>query len=172
MAAAVILAPGQPTDRLVDSKQIDAAERCEVALEIRRNSLAWAVAWADRAEIDALNILHATMLAMRRAVLGLPCLPDAVLVDGNRVPNLCFGSRSIPGDAVVRGDASVPAISAASILAKTTRDAIMVDLDGFFPDYAFARHKGYCTPEHRRLLRERGPCIHHRRTFVTVRELL
>ncbi len=172
VAAAVILAPGQATIRLVDSKQIDAVERSEVALEIRRNSLAWAVAWADRAEIDALNILQATMLAMRRALLGLPCLPDSVLVDGNRLPNLCFGAHSIPGNAVVRGDASVPAISAASILAKTTRDAIMVDLDGFFPEYAFARHKGYCTPEHRRRLRERGPCVHHRRTFVTVREIL
>ena len=172
VAAAVILAPGQATERLADSKALDARTRTELAIEIRRHSLAWAVAWADRAEIDALNILNATLLAMRRALLGLPSFPDAVLVDGNRLPNLCFGLRSIPGDAVVRGDASVPAISAASILAKTARDAIMIDLDGHFPDYAFASHKGYCTPEHRRRLRERGPCVHHRRSFVTVREIL
>lgn len=172
VAAAVILSPGQCTERLVDSKQLDAATRTEVAAEIRHHALAWSVAWADRAEIDALNILWATMLAMRRAILGLPSLPDSILVDGNRLPDLRFGDRVVPGDAVVGGDACIPSISAASILAKTVRDGIMQGLDGLFPDYAFARHKGYGTPEHRRRLRECGPCVHHRRSFAPVRELL
>lgn len=172
VAAAVILAPGQCTERLVDSKQLDPLRRGEVAVEIRRCSLAWSVAWADRAEIDALNILHATMLAMRRAILGLPAWPDGVLVDGNRLPDLRFGGRLLAGDAIIGGDACVPAISAASILAKTVRDGIMQGLDGLFPDYAFARHKGYSTPEHRARLKARGPCVHHRRSFVTVRECL
>ncbi len=172
VAAAVILARGQCTDRLVDSKQLAAPARSAVAEEIRTCSLAWAVGWADRAEIDALNILQATLLAMRRAILGLPCLPDAVLVDGNRLPDLRFGARIIGGDAIVGGDSCVPSISAASILAKTARDAIMQELDGLFPDYAFAAHKGYATPQHRQRLRDRGPCVHHRRSFVTVREVL
>jgi ribonuclease HII len=172
VAAAVILAPGQCTDRLVDSKQLAAPARSAVAEEIRSRSLAWAVGWADRAEIDSLNILHATMLAMRRAILGLTCLPDAILVDGNRLPNLRFGMRVIGGDAIVAGDASIPAISAASILAKTARDAMMQDLDVLFPDYAFGAHKGYATPQHRQRLKDRGPCVHHRRTFVTVREAM
>jgi ribonuclease HII len=112
------------------------------------------------------------MLAMRRAILGLTCLPDAILVDGNRLPNLRFGMRVIGGDAIVAGDASIPAISAASILAKTARDAMMQDLDVLFPDYAFGAHKGYATPQHRQRLKDRGPCVHHRRTFVTVREAM
>lgn len=172
VAAAVILAPGQCTDRLVDSKRLNAATRIDVAAEIRRDALGWSVAWADRAEIDALNILQATMLAMRRAILGLPALPDGVLVDGNRLPDLRFGAHWIPGDAVVGGDACVPSISAASILAKTVRDGIMQGLDTLFPDYDFARHKGYGTPDHRRRLRECGPCVHHRRSFFPVREVL
>jgi ribonuclease HII len=172
VAAAVILAPGQATARLVDSKRLGAAAREAVASEIRREALAWSIGWADRAEIDALNILHATMLAMRRAVLGLATPPGAVLVDGNRLPDLCFGQRTVPGRAVVRGDASVPAISAASILAKTCRDQLMRDLDVLYPDYAFARHKGYPTTEHRERLRACGPCTQHRRSFITVRECL
>ncbi len=169
VAAAVILAPGQNTSGLADSKQLSATQRDRLALEIRGSSLAWSVAWADRAEIDALNILHATMLAMRRAILGLRIFPVAVQVDGNRLPDLRFHERSVDGSAIVGGDAQIPAISAASILAKTTRDRIMVAMDELYPDYAFAQHKGYGTEMHRDRLREHGPCAEHRRSFAPVR---
>ncbi len=172
VAAAVILAPGQRTDALADSKRLSAARREQLAGDIRRESLAWSVAWADRAEIDALNILHATMLAMRRAILGLSRWPGAVLVDGNRLPRLTFGDRRLAGKAIVRGDASVAAISAASILAKTARDDIMCGLDRHYPGYAFSEHKGYGTRAHRERLMTAGPCTQHRRSFAPVRELL
>lgn len=172
VAAAVILSPGQCTDVLADSKQLSAARREQLAAEIRRESLSWSVAWADRAEIDALNILHATMLAMRRAILGLSRWPGTVLVDGNRLPGLTFGERCLAGEAIVRGDASVAAISAASILAKTARDDIMCGLDQFYPGYAFAEHKGYGTRAHRERLQAAGPCTQHRRSFAPVRAML
>ena len=172
VAAAVILAPGQDTAGLQDSKRLCAATRERLAGEIRRSSLAWSVAWADRAEIDALNILHATMLAMRRAVLGLAITPGLIRVDGNRLPDLCFNQRVIDGAAEVGGDARIPAISAASILAKTVRDTFMIRMDRIYPDYAFAEHKGYGTETHRERLAEFGPCILHRRSFAPVREVL
>ena len=130
--------------------------------------MAVSVAWADAAEIDALNILGATMLAMRRAVLGLSMTPTGVQVDGNRLPDLCLGGRDLPGEAIVRGDSKVPAISAASIVAKVTRDEIMTEMDRLYPDYGFARHKGYATAIHREQLRRIGPCDQHRQSFAPV----
>lgn len=169
VAAAVILDPRRPVEGLADSKQMTAQQRDRVAADIRSQSLCWSVAWSDAAEIDALNILHATMLAMRRAILGLAVMPGAVYIDGNRVPNLNFGARRIPGRSVVRGDATVASISAASIIAKTARDRIMFDLDAVFPAYGFARHKGYPTAMHREHLQRHGPCSQHRQSFAPVR---
>ena len=169
VAAAVILRPGKPIVGLDDSKKLTASRRTALSSAIRRDALAWSVAWSDAAEIDALNILEATMLAMRRAIIGLPIRPRTVEVDGNRLPNLTFAGAAINGRAIVGGDASVAAISAASIIAKTTRDQIMVALDGLYPAYGFARHKGYGTAVHRNKLFEHGPCVHHRLSFATVR---
>jgi ribonuclease HII len=171
VAAAVILQPGHGLDGLDDSKKLGAECRARLARQIRERAVAWAAAWADAAEIDALNILGATMLAMRRAILGLRVEPAAVQVDGNRLPDLRFGGRLIAGEAIVGGDALVPAISAASIIAKTTRDGIMADLDRVHPDYEFARHKGYATVIHRDRLQRYGPCAQHRRSFAPVRRL-
>lgn len=170
VAAAVILAPANEPAGLADSKRLTAARRAELAAAIRATSLAWAVAWADRAEIDALNILEATLLAMRRAVFGLAIVPALVLVDGNRAPRLDGNGRRLDVRSVVRGDASVPAISAASILAKVERDAIMRASDALYPGYAFAQHKGYATALHRARLKEHGPCDLHRRHFAPVRQ--
>lgn len=169
VAAAVILDPSRPIDGLADSKKLSAARREQLADDIRQCAIAWSVAWADRAEIDALNILSATMLAMRRSIIGLRVEPAAVLVDGNRLPDLRFNARQIRGEAIVGGDNKVAAISAASIIAKTTRDRIMLDLDHLYPDYEFARHKGYGTEIHRQHLQRFGPCEHHRRSFAPVR---
>lgn len=168
-AAAVILHPDRPIEGLADSKKLSAARREALAEEIRARSLAWSVAWSDPAEIDALNILAATLLAMRRAILGLWIAPYKVKVDGNRVPDLRFGARRLEGEAIVGGDGSVAAISAASILAKTARDQMMIELDRVYPCYEFARHKGYGTELHRARLREFGPCREHRFTFAPVR---
>ncbi len=168
-AAAVILNPDRPVEGLADSKKLSAARRERLAVEVRASALAWAVAWADPAEIDALNVLAATMLAMRRAILGLSVTPAVVQVDGNRLPNLTFGDRQLAGEAIVGGDDRVAAISAASILAKTVRDRIMVELDRLYPCYEFARHKGYGTALHRARLEEFGPCREHRFTFAPVR---
>jgi ribonuclease HII len=169
VAAAVILNPQRKVAGLDDSKKLSADRREQLAVEIKARSLSWSVAWADSAEIDALNILAATMLAMRRAIIGLAVTPNAVQVDGNRLPNLQFGDRSINGEAVIGGDAIVPSISAASIIAKTTRDHIMVRMDELYPVYEFARHKGYGTEIHRARLQEYGPCQQHRRSFAPVR---
>lgn len=168
-AAAVILNPDRPVEGLADSKKLSAAKREQLAREVRESALAWGVAWADPAEIDTLNILAATMLAMRRAILGLSVTPDLVQVDGNRLPDLRFGERQLPGEAIVGGDERVAAISAASILAKTVRDRMMVELDRLYPCYEFARHKGYGTAVHRARLEEFGPCRAHRFTFAPVR---
>lgn len=172
VAAAVILRPDLAIEGLRDSKRLAATRRDVLAREIRIRALCWSVAWADRAEIDALNILAATMLAMRRAVLGLAVMPASVQVDGNRLPKICVFGRNIDGEAIVGGDAIVPAISAASIIAKTVRDQIMVELDSLYPLYEFARHKGYGTEIHRERLREYGPCREHRTSFAPVRALL
>ena len=172
VAAAVILRSDLAIEGLRDSKRLAATRRDVLAREIRIRALCWSVAWADRAEIDALNILAATMLAMRRAVLGLAVMPASVQVDGNRLPKICVFGRNIDGEAIVGGDAIVPAISAASIIAKTVRDQIMVELDSLYPLYEFARHKGYGTEIHRERLREYGPCREHRTSFAPVRALL
>jgi len=169
VAAAVILNPDRPIDGLDDSKKLSARRRDALREEITNNATSWSVAWADAAEIDAINILAATMLAMRRAILGLPVMPAGVLVDGNRLPNLNFNGRKLHGEAVVGGDARIPAISAASIIAKTTRDRIMTKMDTLYPGYEFARHKGYGTEIHLARLREHGPCEQHRQSFAPVR---
>ena len=169
VAAAVILRSGDHIEGLADSKKLSAKRRSELALQIRQRPLSWAVAWSNPDEIDELNILAATMLAMWRAIAGLSILPSAVQVDGNRLPDLTFGDTRIEGEAIVKGDDKVPAISAASIIAKTTRDGIMEFLDRIHPEYEFARHKGYGTQIHRERLQEFGPCEHHRFSFAPVR---
>jgi len=168
VAAAVILDPRRPIRGLADSKTLPAARREALALDILQRALAISVAWADVAEIDRLNILEATCLAMRRAVLGLRILPAFVEVDGNRLPSLEFGTRRIEGQAIVRGDGTVAAISAASIIAKVRRDRMMQALDALYPDYGFGRHKGYGTDAHRASLERFGPCPQHRRSFAPV----
>ena len=170
VAAAVILSSRAPIPGLRDSQKLSAARRDALATEIRQHALAWSVAWADPAEIDAINILAATMLAMRRAILGLRIVPTSVLIDGNRLPDLRFDQGRIRGEAIVGGDDQIDSIAAASIIAKTCRDAMMVELDRIYPRYEFARHKGYGTEVHRSRLREFGPCREHRHTFAPVRE--
>ena len=169
VAAAVILDPERPIPGLADSKKLTAKRREELASKIRVRALSWSVAWADAADIDALNILAATMLAMRRAILGLSVMPFKVEIDGNRLPDLTFGGLIITGEAIIGGDAKVASISAASIIAKTTRDRIMIDIDDLYPVYEFARHKGYGTEVHRQRLQRHGPCEQHRRSFAPVR---
>jgi len=169
VAAAVVLHPERPIEGLADSKKLSPLRRERLAAEIRLHALSWSVAWSDRAEIDAKNILAATMLAMRRAIIGLNITPVAIQVDGNRLPDLNFFGVTLPGEAIVGGDSKVAAISAASIIAKTTRDRIMVAMDTLFPGYEFAQHKGYGTQLHRDQLQQHGPCEQHRRSFAPVR---
>ena len=171
VAAAVILHPERRIAGLCDSKKLTAARRETLETVIKSDALCWSVAWSDRAEIDALNILAATMLAMRRAILGLAVAPRSVQVDGNRLPDLRFRDGPIDGLAIVGGDAKVESISAASIVAKTARDRLMLALHARYPDYEFARHKGYPTELHRARLREYGPCPEHRLSFAPVRAL-
>jgi ribonuclease HII len=166
-AAAVILDARRPVRGLDDSKRLTESARLELAVHIRSRALAWAVASATVAEIDALNILRASLLAMKRAIESLALTPQRVLVDGLHCPHV-----GIPAEAVVGGDATVKAISAASILAKTERDAEMVRLHQRFPAYGFDRHKGYPTPDHLEALRRVGPCAVHRGSFGPVREML
>jgi ribonuclease HII len=165
VAGAVILDPMQKIEGLDDSKKLSPARREALVLEIKSKALAWSVSWADAPEIDSINILHATMLAMRRALLGLRLRPRLVEVDGNRLPNLDFAGVRVAGKAIVGGDATIPAISAASILAKVRRDAIMRDVDQLYPGYGFAQHKGYGTVFHRESLQRLGPCPQHRWSF-------
>jgi len=167
-AAAVMLDPARPIAGLTDSKKLTAERREELAFLIREQSLAWHIASASVEEIDQLNILQATMLAMRRACEGLDPRPDHALIDGNRVPAGLF----CVAQAVVRGDATVPAISAASILAKTARDAVCMVLHEQYPQYQFDRHKGYGTAIHLDSLKRYGPCPAHRRSFAPVRRSL
>jgi len=166
-AAAVILDPSRPIPGLKDSKQLSASQREALAADIRGRSLAWAVAWADHEEIDHLNILEASLLAMARAVAALTLQPQRVVVDGNRCPRV-----PQPVTAVVKGDVTVPAISAASILAKVERDAAMCRLDSLYPGYGFAIHKGYPTAAHLAALETQGVCAVHRRSFGPVRRCI
>ncbi|MGL4753806.1 MAG: ribonuclease HII [Aeromonadaceae bacterium] len=167
VTAAVILDPARPIIGLADSKKLSEKKRLALYDEIRDKALAYAIGRCSPAEIDRLNILHATMLAMQRAVAGLSVRPGFVLVDGNRVPDFAIAAQ-----AVVKGDALVAEISAASILAKVTRDREMAELDARFPDYGFARHKGYPTAEHLARLQQFGVTEYHRRSFRPVREAL
>ncbi|HEU0219436.1 MAG TPA: ribonuclease HII [Gallionella sp.] len=166
-AAAVILDAANPIAGLADSKKLSERQRDQLAPIIRERALAWAVAWAEVDEIDRLNILQATLLAMRRAVLALQIAPQQVLVDGLHCPQ-----TGIPSQAIVKGDSKVAAISAASILAKTARDELMLQLHEQYPLYGFAEHKGYPTAAHLAALREHGVSGVHRRSFKPVRELL
>ena len=172
VAAAVILRPGRPIEGIADSKTLSPDERSRLNIVIRRDALCFGIGWADRAEIDALNILQATFLAMRRALLAMNLTPDHVLVDGDRLPNLGGLGKTLTARAIVGGDATEPAIGAASILAKTARDNYMNHMDTLYPAYSFATHKGYCTPDHQRLLELHGPCPLHRRSFAPVRLVL
>lgn len=166
-AAAVILDPAKPVHGLRDSKKLTEAKRDMLALEIKANALAWSIAQCSEEEIDALNILQASMLAMRRAVEGLKIGPTLALIDGNRCPVMPLRS-----EAIVRGDDIVPAISAASILAKTARDAALMILHAQYPVYAFDRHKGYPTALHLERLRLHGVSPVHRKSYAPVRALL
>lgn len=167
-AAAVILGPAHPIAGLRDSKLLTAAQRARLSVQIQRHALAWHIAWADVEEIDALNILGATLLAMRRAVFGLSRAPDLVQVDGNRSPDFRHCCAQV--QCIVRGDASIAAISAASILAKHARDARMQSMSGNFPGYLFQEHKGYPTPDHLEALQRLGPSPQHRSSFGPVRD--
>ena len=167
VAAAVILDHRNPIQGLADSKMLTARRREQLFDEIRAKALCCSVAQASVEEIDALNILQATMLAMRRAVEGLRLKPALVLVDGNRLPPL-----SMRAEAIVKGDSKVAAISAASILAKVTRDRWCVELDAQYPQYGFAGHKGYGTAEHLQALQDHGACPQHRKTFSPVAKVL
>ena len=167
VAAAVILNPNEPVAGLKDSKLLSPKRRMRIAQQIRITSLSWGIGRADVAEIDRINILQATLLAMRRAVLALDSTPTRVLVDGNRCPLLPFHTEAIIG-----GDAIIDAISAASILAKVVRDEEMVALDARYPKYGFTRHKGYATREHLDRLRRYGVCPIHRRTFRPMCDML
>ncbi|ATO31959.1 ribonuclease HII [Dickeya dianthicola] len=167
VTAAVILDPNRPIVGLADSKTLSEKRRLALYDEIRAKALAWSLGRAEPEEIDSLNILHATMLAMQRAVAGLPITPDFVLIDGNRCPAL-----PMPSQAVVKGDSRVAEISAASILAKVTRDREMEVLDQQFPEYGFAQHKGYPTAYHLEKLATLGATLHHRRSFAPVKRVL
>ena len=167
VTAAVILDPLRPIIGLNDSKKLTEARREVLFDEIREKALAWCIARAEVEEIDRLNILHATMLAMQRAVEGLSVTPKLALIDGNRCPRL-----AVPTASVVKGDSRVPAIAAASILAKVSRDREMVEMDRLYPGYGIAGHKGYPTPVHLEALKRLGPTPIHRRSFGPVRALL
>jgi ribonuclease HII len=162
-AAAVVLDPARPIEGLADSKVLTEAARERLAAEIRDRAMAWSIAFATVEEIDSINILRASLLAMRRAVETLGMEPGEVWTDGLYSPAVPFKCR-----AIVKGDSKVGAISAASILAKTARDAEMCELDKVYPAYGFAKHKGYAAPEHLAALREHGPCEIHRRSFEPV----
>ncbi len=166
-AAAVILDPARPIAGLRDSKKLSESKRDTLAIEIKKHARAWCVAQASEQEIDQLNILQATMLAMQRAVQGLSLTPELALIDGNRCPVLKMAAQ-----AIIKGDDKVEAISAASILAKTARDAALMELHARYPQYAFDQHKGYPTVLHLERLREHGVSPVHRLTYAPVRALL
>lgn len=167
VAGAVVLDTRRPIVGLRDSKRLTAVQRAELAIEIRETALAWALGRASVVEIDHLNILRASHLAMQRAVAALAVEPDIVLVDGNLLP-----AFDRPAIAVIKGDNRVPEISAGAIIAKVDRDLEMIELDSQFPGYGFARHKGYPTAEHREALGRLGPCRLHRSSFAPVRDAM
>ena len=167
VTAAVILDPARPIAGLNDSKKLSEKRRLALCEEIKEKALSWSLGRAEPHEIDELNILHATMLAMQRAVEGLSVTPKLALIDGNRCPKL-----AVPSAPVVKGDSRVPAIAAASILAKVSRDREMVEMDRLYPGYGIAGHKGYPTPVHLEALQRLGPTPIHRRSFAPVRALL
>lgn len=167
VAAAVILDPARPIAGLKDSKQLSERKREALAAQIRSDALAWALGRAEVEEIDAINILQASLLAMQRAVAALSLAPELVLVDGNHCPRL-----ACPAQAIVKGDNLVPAISAASILAKVSRDREMLDLDARYPGYGLAQHKGYPSKAHLAALQTLGASPVHRRSYAPVRRLL
>ena len=167
VTAAVILDPAKPIIGLADSKKLSEKRRLALYDEIKEKALSWSIGRAEPEEIDQLNILHATMLAMQRAVADLHIAPDFVLIDGNRCPAL-----PMPSQAVVKGDSLVQEISAASIIAKVTRDREMAELDLLFPEYGFAQHKGYPTALHMEKLTQHGVTPQHRRSFAPVRNAL
>ncbi len=167
VAAAVILDPEKPISGLTDSKKLSEKKRSLLSEEIKVKALCWAVARADASEIDRINILQATFVAMRRAFSRLSIRPDYVMVDGNRLPDI-----DCPGEAVVQGDSLIAEISAASILAKVARDEEMTTLDQFYPGYAFTKHKGYPTKVHLAALAELGITPQHRRSYAPVKKFL
>ncbi|MDO9103977.1 MAG: ribonuclease HII [Methylovulum sp.] len=167
VAAAVILDPARPVDGLADSKTLTAAKRDSLALLIKASALSWSIAEASVEEIDRLNILQATLLAMQRAIMGLSPSPGQVLIDGNRVPVL-----TIPAQAIIKGDSKVAAISAASILAKVARDAMMDDYHKAYPDFSFHLHRGYGTKQHLAEIEKFGFLDVHRKTFNPIKRLL
>ena len=168
VAAAVVLDHRHPIDGLSDSKKLSARSRQRLEQEIKTRASAWAVAEATHEEVDTLNILQASLLAMKRAVLALDLRPEELLIDGNRLPPI----EGVAMRAIVKGDLTEPCISAASILAKEHRDRQMLELDRLYPEYQFARHKGYPTALHREMLRRHGVSPVHRRSFRPVQELL
>jgi|TARA_R100001509_G_C4872691_1_gene217329 ribonuclease HII len=167
VAAAVILDPENPVEGLNDSKKLSEKKREKLSLEIKEKALYWAIAQSDPDEIEAINILWASMKAMQRAIEALPVKPDMVLVDGNRVPEL-----NVPAKAIVGGDASEQCIAAASILAKVERDRQMLKWHELYPQYEFDKHKAYGTPKHLELLEKYGPCPIHRKGFNPVKRVL
>ena len=166
-AACVVLNPDRPIDGLADSKTLSEKKRDALTIAIKENAAAWAIGIASVQEIDQINILQASLLAMKRAVENLPFMPDIVLVDGNQKPTLTCKVRTI-----IRGDSLIPAISAASILAKTARDAEMQRMHQYFPRYGFDQHKGYPTPKHLAALQQHGVSAIHRQSFAPVKALL
>jgi len=168
VAAAVILDPTKPIQGLTDSKKLSEKKRILLEAEIKQKALSWSIAEASQQEIDEINILQASMLAMQRAVLTLDVKPKQVLVDGNREPDL----TDYDVTAIVKGDLTEPCISAASILAKQYRDKQMLEMDEIYPQYQFAKHKGYPTKLHRELLIEHGASPIHRRSFRPVKEVI
>ena len=167
IAAAVILNPADPVEGLTDSKKLSEKRREQLDIEIREKAIAWSIGRAEVDEIDTLNILHASLLAMKRAVENLSVSPDYALVDGNRLPDL-----TVNAEAIIKGDLLVPVIGAASIIAKVARDKEMIAMDAVYPGYGLAKHKGYPTKVHLAALSDLGVTSQHRRSFSPVRKLL
>ena len=171
VASAVILDSNELIEGLSDSKKLSQKKRYELEIQIKKKSLAWSIGWVSSKVIDKVNILQASMLAMRRAIMNLTIKPNKILVDGNCLPNLNFDGELIPGEAIIGGDDKILSISAASILAKTARDRMMIEIDEIFPIYEFAKHKGYGTKKHFSKLCEFGSCSEHRQSFAPMRDL-